>query len=561
MKKKKRNSLFRAVFILFALILVISGLVSIVKVANTSTETRSKAAEITSILKPSWEFSENGNSEGWDAGNFGYSVTDGFLTGTTLGKFVPLPLGQSLEAEVEKNNKPKKQNKNNISDNSGPGMPITNVESYLVNNNVNATLPYGLKGVNIRMSVGLAGLSQVVVDANQTVNSEDNSNFTDESEAGSNLQPRKDCTECKFGRFCTLFIEKIPGFCPAPSPIPRPSCTPMPPPCEGPRCPKYPTVIPPGGWCPPNQAKVLKFRVEYNAVNMLPQATPRSGNGNYVPPQKPFPKPLYFDVIADGQMHDYQIQFPNIDKFNLKNLKLIFAGVPAQMKISIDYIRLVSLVEIKPTIFCVPMPEGCNVGNVVCDPKPGQRYCPVTPTPTICKYGVNSFTAYDECSPNLYRHAKYSCYGPIQGVLGTGNECLSSSYWSAQAKQICYKSTNCDITPTSTPAYTPYPTSVCIPLPKCSYEGVKDEKGQVVYCSIPPPPPGQQYCPRPTPTPCPTPPTCSGQLIIGDPKDTSQCPVYRCSRNVVCTQEAKLCPNGTYVSRGGPNCEFTPCPE
>lgn len=29
---------------------------------------------------------------------------------------------------------------------------------------------------------------------------------------------------------------------------------------------------------------------------------------------------------------------------------------------------------------------------------------------------------------------------------------------------------------------------------------------------------------------------------------------------VACTQEAKLCPNGTYVGRTGPNCEFAPCP-
>lgn len=29
----------------------------------------------------------------------------------------------------------------------------------------------------------------------------------------------------------------------------------------------------------------------------------------------------------------------------------------------------------------------------------------------------------------------------------------------------------------------------------------------------------------------------------------------------VCTQEAKQCPNGSYVSRTGPNCEFAPCPE
>lgn len=30
---------------------------------------------------------------------------------------------------------------------------------------------------------------------------------------------------------------------------------------------------------------------------------------------------------------------------------------------------------------------------------------------------------------------------------------------------------------------------------------------------------------------------------------------------IVCTMEAKLCPNGSYVGRTGPKCEFTACPE
>lgn len=30
--------------------------------------------------------------------------------------------------------------------------------------------------------------------------------------------------------------------------------------------------------------------------------------------------------------------------------------------------------------------------------------------------------------------------------------------------------------------------------------------------------------------------------------------------NVVCTMEAKLCPDGSYVGRTGPNCEFAMCP-
>jgi hypothetical protein len=29
---------------------------------------------------------------------------------------------------------------------------------------------------------------------------------------------------------------------------------------------------------------------------------------------------------------------------------------------------------------------------------------------------------------------------------------------------------------------------------------------------------------------------------------------------VVCTMDAKLCPDGSYVGRQGPNCEFAQCP-
>lgn len=32
------------------------------------------------------------------------------------------------------------------------------------------------------------------------------------------------------------------------------------------------------------------------------------------------------------------------------------------------------------------------------------------------------------------------------------------------------------------------------------------------------------------------------------------------SQGVVCTMEAKLCPDGSYVGRTGPNCEFSACP-
>lgn len=31
--------------------------------------------------------------------------------------------------------------------------------------------------------------------------------------------------------------------------------------------------------------------------------------------------------------------------------------------------------------------------------------------------------------------------------------------------------------------------------------------------------------------------------------------------DIVCTMEAKECPDGSYVGRSGPNCQFAPCPE
>lgn len=41
---------------------------------------------------------------------------------------------------------------------------------------------------------------------------------------------------------------------------------------------------------------------------------------------------------------------------------------------------------------------------------------------------------------------------------------------------------------------------------------------------------------------------------------TSSGPVKSAPEGVVCTMEAKLCPDGSYVGRTGPNCEFAACP-
>lgn len=41
----------------------------------------------------------------------------------------------------------------------------------------------------------------------------------------------------------------------------------------------------------------------------------------------------------------------------------------------------------------------------------------------------------------------------------------------------------------------------------------------------------------------------------------SECPATKQPLQRACTMDAKICPDGSAVSRTGPNCEFAPCPE
>lgn len=40
----------------------------------------------------------------------------------------------------------------------------------------------------------------------------------------------------------------------------------------------------------------------------------------------------------------------------------------------------------------------------------------------------------------------------------------------------------------------------------------------------------------------------------------SKTPVYAAQELVACTMDAKICPDGSYVSRQGPECRFAACP-
>lgn len=49
-----------------------------------------------------------------------------------------------------------------------------------------------------------------------------------------------------------------------------------------------------------------------------------------------------------------------------------------------------------------------------------------------------------------------------------------------------------------------------------------------------------------------------GILLMKQPTKESPTPP---NGGVACTMEAKQCPDGSYVSRTGPKCEFSACPE
>jgi hypothetical protein len=57
---------------------------------------------------------------------------------------------------------------------------------------------------------------------------------------------------------------------------------------------------------------------------------------------------------------------------------------------------------------------------------------------------------------------------------------------------------------------------------------------------------------------------CLGKMVSGG-FDKKGCPVpdwceVKNTQSVVCSTDAKVCPDGSYVSRTGPNCEFKECP-
>lgn len=53
----------------------------------------------------------------------------------------------------------------------------------------------------------------------------------------------------------------------------------------------------------------------------------------------------------------------------------------------------------------------------------------------------------------------------------------------------------------------------------------------------------------------------TGSFFFFGKNKTAEVPIVVDNNQTICTMDAKMCPDGTYVARTGPNCEFTTCPE
>ena len=96
-----------------------------------------------------------------------------------------------------------------------------------------------------------------------------------------------------------------------------------------------------------------------------------------------------------------------------------------------------------------PCPSGAYCAQVL-----PRKYCKtvtITPTPRICKEGVNSFSVNTSCGTGMFRYATYACYDGLVGKLGSATSCKSSSEYSIQAQKMCVGHGSCSTPPSPPP--------------------------------------------------------------------------------------------------------------
>ena len=144
---------------------------------------------------------------------------------------------------------------------------------------------------------------------------------------------------------------------------------------------------------------------------------------------------------------------------------------------------------------------------------------------------------FDYCSIPQNNPAcwSYGTYILRKEVLGTATSSgtLKEDTVSCESDSTC--KSYCQINPNECPGYAEGEKNYLGP------NGCQTDQECQMYCQAHPSLCPGFPAPKPTKLPTPTEPVSSDS-------------------GVMCTQEAKLCPDGSYVGRTGPNCEFTPCP-
>ncbi len=147
---------------------------------------------------------------------------------------------------------------------------------------------------------------------------------------------------------------------------------------------------------------------------------------------------------------------------------------------------------------------------------------------SMCDYAPGGVSLEEACGGKI----KKGWY-PISETISSQPTIPQESFCGGIAGKKCPTGYTCQITDR-------YPDAggKCVtapPLPNCTHHVPIGQTGSIppsyIYPTLPP---GGSYCPDTKPDP---------------PND-----------GVACTQEAKTCSDGSYVSRTGPNCEFATCP-
>ncbi|MBI2595990.1 hypothetical protein HYW46_04635 [Candidatus Daviesbacteria bacterium] len=302
---------------------------------------------------------------------------------------------------------------------------------------------------------------------------------------------------------------------PTPSCRPRPRCLDNPPFCL--------MAEPPGGWCP------------------SPQPTP-----------KPTPPP--FGVrITMAEDPNFTLNVKTVPYYKAPLFtKYVFSGNHGKKTLYAKFERQTSPSGPVASVNAQPFPAVVELLN---DQSP-------SPTP-FCKEGVNSFAVGKPCEGGNFQGVTYECYDGFSGSLGDETSCKTSEDWSKYALEACAGRTSCpkpSVTPPAScrprpacldanpPCRMPEPVGRWCPGNTCQSDSDCKIGGKCVKaCAL-----VDSSCPAGR-ADCPSSPPCTSICRYPTPSKSPEL-------GRVCAQDARLCPDGSYVKRTGPKCEFAVCP-